>query len=66
MAFGFGVLRLSSRAFWAMSPREINAAYIGIYGEGSTGILRASFATLMERFPDSSRMNMEDHHDYKS
>ncbi len=29
MAFGFGRLRLSSRDFWAMTPRELAAAVEG-------------------------------------
>ena len=35
MGFGLGVLRLSSEAFWALSPRELHAAARGLYGEGS-------------------------------
>ena len=27
MRFGFGVMRLSSREFWALTPRELAAAF---------------------------------------
>ena len=32
MAFGFGRLKLSSRDFWAMTPRELAAAVEGLLG----------------------------------
>lgn len=53
MRFGFGVLRLSSREFWGLSPRELAAAF-----EARSGLSRGSapgrdaLAGLMRRFPD--------------
>jgi uncharacterized phage protein (TIGR02216 family) len=52
VAFGFGVLRLSSRDFWAMTPRELNAAFEGAYGRRSAAPRLADFAALMAAFPD--------------
>lgn len=57
MGFGFGVLRLSSKTFWSMSPREINAAYTGIYGTGNQRIARQSLVDMIERFPDVPKTN---------
>lgn len=54
MAFGLGVLRLSSSDFWGMTLPEFRAALCGHRGE--TGIFdpipREAFAALMGRFPD--------------
>lgn len=52
MRFGFGVLRLSSEAFWRMTPRELAAAWTAIAGERITPPARAGLDELMERFPD--------------
>lgn len=54
MAFGLGVLRLSPRAFWAMTPRELAAAAEGVYGRVSAAPSRASFDALMRAFPDGA------------
>ena len=47
MQFGFGVLHLSSDAFWRMTPRELAQAI------NATPIARAEFEALMQRFPDN-------------
>jgi uncharacterized phage protein (TIGR02216 family) len=52
MAFGFGVLRLSPRDFWTMTPRELMAAFEGTYGAASEGLTRADFDQLSAAFPD--------------
>jgi uncharacterized phage protein (TIGR02216 family) len=52
LAFGFGVLRLSSRDLWAMTPRELNAAFEGVYGRRSAAPRLADFAELMAAYPD--------------
>jgi uncharacterized phage protein (TIGR02216 family) len=52
MAFGFGRLGLSSRDFWAMTPRELAAAVEGRFGTRATPLDRASLDGLIERFPD--------------
>lgn len=52
MAAGFGLLRLSPDAFWAMTPREFAAA-MRLYDAGQ-GVApdRATLARLMARYPD--------------
>jgi len=50
MAAGFGVLRLSSAEFWAMTPRELNAAF---HRPGNrVAPTRTALAELMQAFPD--------------
>ena len=56
MRLGFGVLRLSSREFWGLSPRELAAAFEARSGQGRGGAPgREALAGLMERFPDGVR-----------
>lgn len=50
MAFGFSVLRLSSRDFWAMTPRELAAAAGGLVPAAAPG--RGDLDRLMDLFPD--------------
>ena len=54
MAVGFGVLGLAPQVFWAMTPKELEAALRGRFGgagaDGPPG--RADVASLMQRFPD--------------
>ena len=52
LAFGFGVLRLSSRDLWTMTPRELNAAFEGVFGRPSAAPRLADFAALIAAFPD--------------
>lgn len=52
MRFGLGVLRLPPRDFWAMSPRELAAAWGAVMGERAGPLDRRDLETLMERFPD--------------
>jgi len=56
MGFGFGVLRLSSRQFWGLTPRELAAAFEAAGGR-SRGAApgRDVLARMMERFPDEER-----------
>lgn len=52
MATGFGLLRLSPRDFWSMTPREMERA-LSVLGGGRAGAPgRADLAELMRRFPD--------------
>ena len=53
MAAGFGVLRLSSAAFWAMTPRELNAAFPAL--PASAAPTRHDLAQLMRAFPDEEQ-----------
>jgi uncharacterized phage protein (TIGR02216 family) len=52
MAFGFGRLRLSPHAFWAMTPRELAAAHRGMFGARPGAPDRAALAALLAAFPD--------------
>jgi uncharacterized phage protein (TIGR02216 family) len=52
MQLGFGALRLSSRDFWGLTPRELAAAFEALSGRPATPPDRARLKTLMERFPD--------------
>lgn len=51
MRFGFGVMRLSSREFWGLTPRELAAAFGAASGRVSPPS-RDGLAGLMQRFPD--------------
>jgi uncharacterized phage protein (TIGR02216 family) len=50
MRLGFGVLKLSSKEFWGLTPRELAAAF----GAGSRvgAPDRSELGRMMERFPD--------------
>lgn len=52
MAIGFGVLKLSSREFWALTPRELAAAMEGLGVPSGAPMDRAAFEELARRFPD--------------
>ena len=54
MAAGFGLLKLSPQAFWAMTPREIAAAIRALTGRPASiaAPSRQDLAGLMLRFPD--------------
>jgi len=52
MRFGFGVMHLSSDAFWRLTPRELAAAFKAVAGEQVQAPARGELATMMERFPD--------------
>jgi uncharacterized phage protein (TIGR02216 family) len=54
MQFGFGVLHLSSDAFWRMTPRELAHAVAASRGRAPPPIERADFDALMRAFPDGS------------
>ncbi len=53
MSFGFGVLRLSSREFWAMTPRELALAINARRGVVISAPDRATLDEMMTRFPDA-------------
>jgi uncharacterized phage protein (TIGR02216 family) len=52
MAFGLGVLRLSPRDFWSMTPRELFFAAQAVYGRQSAAPSRETLNDLMQLFPD--------------
>ncbi len=53
MQFGFGVLRLDSTAFWALSLPELIAAMAANGVDQRTGISAESFRSLQAKFPDA-------------
>ncbi|MFC6494199.1 rcc01693 family protein [Ancylobacter dichloromethanicus] len=52
MALGFGRLRLSSHAFWRLTPRELAAALRAFAGPARAPLDRTGLGALMARFPD--------------
>jgi uncharacterized phage protein (TIGR02216 family) len=54
MAFGFGVLRLSSRDFWRLTPRELAGAVRALHGEPAP-LSRDALHELIARFPDRKK-----------
>lgn len=58
MQFGFGVLKLPSAQFWALTPRELEAAMIAHYGgRPEAPLTRRTLGALMERYPDHDGQN---------
>ena len=53
MRFGFGVLRLSSDAFWKLSPHELAAASAAYGEDRGEAQGRDAFLALAAAFPDS-------------
>jgi uncharacterized phage protein (TIGR02216 family) len=54
MTAGLGMLRLAPRDFWAMTPRELDAALRGAFGLMTLppAMTRHDLASLMTAFPD--------------
>ena len=52
MRLGFGVLRLSSREFWGLTPRELAMAFEGVAGRRTGTPDRSELGRMMERYPD--------------
>ncbi|HHY50477.1 MAG TPA: phage tail assembly chaperone [Alphaproteobacteria bacterium] len=53
MQFGFGVLRLSSREFWGLTPRELAAAFEAASGRvQGKAPARGRLEEMMRRYPD--------------
>ena len=52
MAIGFGLLRLSPQAFWAMTPREFERAASPYTAGRASRPDRRGLAALMNQFPD--------------
>jgi uncharacterized phage protein (TIGR02216 family) len=52
MRLGFGVLKLSSKEFWGLTPRELAAAFEALSGARPTAPDRSGLGKLMERYPD--------------
>jgi uncharacterized phage protein (TIGR02216 family) len=54
MEAGLGTLRLPPPIFWAMTPRELEAALRGAFGVAAqpTPMTRGDLAALIATFPD--------------
>jgi uncharacterized phage protein (TIGR02216 family) len=54
MEAGLGRLRLPPAVFWAMTPRELEAALRGVFGisHRARPMSRADLAALMDLYPD--------------
>jgi uncharacterized phage protein (TIGR02216 family) len=54
MAMGMGALKLAPATFWALTPREFDAALEGHFGRrrASGTLARADLDALMAAFPD--------------
>jgi uncharacterized phage protein (TIGR02216 family) len=52
MRFGLGRLRLSSSAFWALTPLELAAAAGAFAPPGGPPLPREGLAALIAAFPD--------------
>ncbi|MBS3650796.1 phage tail assembly chaperone [Pseudaminobacter sp. 19-2017] len=52
MALGVGVLRLSPKDFWSMTPRELERAMSVHFGRAPAAPKRSEFAALMAAYPD--------------
>jgi uncharacterized phage protein (TIGR02216 family) len=46
------VLKLSSEAFWRMTPRELALAIEAVAGRGGEPLPRHRLIELMQRYPD--------------
>ncbi len=55
MQFGFGILRLSSKEFWAMTPLELAAAHRAFAPDKAAPIDKKTFDNLMSKFPDEEK-----------
>jgi uncharacterized phage protein (TIGR02216 family) len=56
MRFGFGTLRLGSREFWGLTPRELAAAIEGASGRTRPDPPpRAALDRLLAAFPDKEQ-----------
>jgi len=52
MAAAFGLLRLSPKTFWSMTPREMERAMSVLRQGAGRAPQRSDLAALMRRFPD--------------
>ena len=53
MGLGLGFLRLPPEQFWAMTPKELEAAIAGVTGSDAISALtRSGMNELIQQFPD--------------
>ncbi len=60
MSFGFGRLRLSPAAFWALTPRELVRAMASRETARAGLPARAELDRLMQAFPDGAQERKTD------
>lgn len=63
MELGLGRLGRSPTEFWAMTPRELEAAIAGAIGVGPQPLSREDLDRLISRFPDPA--TEEDGHGHR-
>ena len=56
---GLGLLRLSPRDFWAMTPREFGHVIRFLSGDPGAAPHRSALETLMAMFPDGKERHDE-------
>ncbi|MBR2536188.1 MAG: phage tail assembly chaperone [Hyphomicrobium sp.] len=56
MAIGLGVLGLAPAIFWALTPKELDAALRGRFGDARavSALSRGELGDLMQQFPDGA------------
>jgi len=59
MAAAFGLLRLSPKDFWSMTPREMERAMSVLKPLSRASLAREDLARLMTAFPDGSALEKE-------
>jgi uncharacterized phage protein (TIGR02216 family) len=59
MAAGFGLLRLSPKTFWSMTPREMERAMSVLKPSSRASLARDDLARLMAAFPDGPALERE-------
>lgn len=62
MALGLGALGLPPHAFWSMTPRELDAALRGRFGNQGAAAApsRHDLSMLMDRYPDRKPIEVSD------
>lgn len=60
MAIGFGLLRLSPKTFWSMTPIEFERASAALSRGRGMPPARADLAALMRAFPDTTNRKTDD------
>ncbi|RUP11111.1 phage tail assembly chaperone [Hyphomicrobium sp.] len=62
MELGLGVLGMVPAVFWSLTPRELQAALAGKFGDagGNRELTRLDLDALMQRFPDERPINADE------
>ncbi len=55
IGFGLGILRLSPKNFWAMTPRELAHAIRAVQGPQPEPMTRNALSELMRAYPDAKK-----------